>query len=208
MDDSETSTAGASWQCYRGGLQHIFPKDATTDLRPVTEPVLSWEPRCRWRIRKSIKDENSVNGDGNSICGTHGLSLYRESPPRLIGLFRICLGNLDEYVEPTADDTDYPDYRHLTHVLQWQAFAENRTARHLEEQSIDTAVIQIPTPSEEMAMDKDRIKGSAEQAKGTVKQAAGKAFGDKKLEAEGKTEKAAGKLEKAVGGLKDAVRGK
>jgi uncharacterized protein YjbJ (UPF0337 family) len=32
-----------------------------------------------------------------------------------------------------------------------------------------------------MAMDKDRIKGSAEQAKGAVKETAGKVFGDKKL---------------------------
>jgi uncharacterized protein YjbJ (UPF0337 family) len=57
-------------------------------------------------------------------------------------------------------------------------------------------------------MDKDRIKGSAEQTKGAVKEAAGKAFGDKKLEAEGKADKAAGKVQNAIGGLKDAVRGK
>ena len=50
--------------------------------------------------------------------------------------------------------------------------------------------------------------GSAEQAKGAVKETAGKVFGDKKLEAEGKTDKAAGKLQNAVGGIKDAVRGK
>jgi uncharacterized protein YjbJ (UPF0337 family) len=31
-------------------------------------------------------------------------------------------------------------------------------------------------------MDKDRIKGSAEQAKGALKEAAGKVLGDKKLE--------------------------
>lgn len=78
---------------------------------------------------------------------------------------------------------------------------------HLE-QSIDGAVILYLTNSGNTAMDKDRIKGSAEQAKGTVKEAAGKAFGDKKLETEGKTDKAAGKVQNAVGGLKDAVRGK
>ena len=55
-------------------------------------------------------------------------------------------------------------------------------------------------------MDKDRIKGSAEQAKGAVKVAAGKAFGDKKLETEGQADKAAGKVQNAVGGLKDALR--
>jgi uncharacterized protein YjbJ (UPF0337 family) len=57
-------------------------------------------------------------------------------------------------------------------------------------------------------MDKDRIKGSAEQAKGAVKETAGKIFGDKKLETDGKTDKAAGKVQNAIVGLKDAVRGK
>ena len=57
-------------------------------------------------------------------------------------------------------------------------------------------------------MDKNRIKGSAEQAKGAVKEAAGKVLGDKKLEAEGKTDKVAGKVQNSVGGLKDALRGK
>ena len=45
-------------------------------------------------------------------------------------------------------------------------------------------------------------------ARGAVKEAAGKAFGDKKLETEGKADKTAGKVENAIGGLKDAVRGK
>lgn len=57
-------------------------------------------------------------------------------------------------------------------------------------------------------MDKDRIKGSANQAKGAIKEAAGKAMGDKKLETEGKMDKAAGKVQNAVGGLKDTLRGK
>jgi uncharacterized protein YjbJ (UPF0337 family) len=64
------------------------------------------------------------------------------------------------------------------------------------------------TNSEDTTMDKDRIKGSAEQAKGAVKEAVGKVVGDKKLEAEGKTDKMAGKVQNALGGLKDAVRGK
>ncbi len=57
-------------------------------------------------------------------------------------------------------------------------------------------------------MDKDRIKGSAEQAKGAVKEAVGKITGDSKLESEGKTDKAAGKIQNAIGGLKDTLRGK
>jgi uncharacterized protein YjbJ (UPF0337 family) len=76
------------------------------------------------------------------------------------------------------------------------------------EQCFDDAVSSAPTNSEDTAMDKDRVKGSAEQAKGAVKEAAGKVFGDKKLETEGKTDKAAGKVQNAIGGLKDAVRGK
>ena len=57
-------------------------------------------------------------------------------------------------------------------------------------------------------MDKDRIKGSAEQAKGKVKEVAGKLTGDAKLESEGKADKDAGKIRNAVGGLKDTLRGK
>jgi uncharacterized protein YjbJ (UPF0337 family) len=48
-------------------------------------------------------------------------------------------------------------------------------------------------------MNKDRIKGSAEQAKGKVKEVAGKATGDKKLETEGKAHKVSGKIRNAVG---------
>ena len=50
-------------------------------------------------------------------------------------------------------------------------------------------------------MDKDRIKGSAQQAKGAVKEVAGKITGDAKLEAEGKSDTVAGKVQNAVGGL-------
>jgi uncharacterized protein YjbJ (UPF0337 family) len=55
-------------------------------------------------------------------------------------------------------------------------------------------------------MDKDRIKGSADQAKGAVKDAAGKVTGDAKLQAEGKADKVKGKIENAVGGAKDSMR--
>jgi uncharacterized protein YjbJ (UPF0337 family) len=57
-------------------------------------------------------------------------------------------------------------------------------------------------------MDRNRIKGSAEQAKGKVKEVAGKVTGDKKLRAEGKADKVSGKIRSAIGGLKDAVRGR
>ena len=57
-------------------------------------------------------------------------------------------------------------------------------------------------------MDKDRIKGAAEQAKGKVKEVAGKVAGDSKLEGEGKADQVAGKVQNAVGGIKDTLRGK
>ena len=56
-------------------------------------------------------------------------------------------------------------------------------------------------------MDKDRIKGSAEQAKGKVKEWAGKITGVSKTEAEGKADQVKGKIQNTVGGLKDTVRG-
>ena len=57
-------------------------------------------------------------------------------------------------------------------------------------------------------MDKQRVKGSAQQAKGKIKELAGKAVGNRKLQARGKAEKAGGKIRNAVGGMKDAMRGK
>jgi uncharacterized protein YjbJ (UPF0337 family) len=55
-------------------------------------------------------------------------------------------------------------------------------------------------------MDKDRIKGAAEQAKGKLKEAVGKVTGDSKTEAEGKADQAKGKVQNTVGGIKDKAR--
>jgi uncharacterized protein YjbJ (UPF0337 family) len=55
-------------------------------------------------------------------------------------------------------------------------------------------------------MDKDRMKGTVEQAKGKAKELFGKVTGDTKTEAEGKAEKTAGKVQNTVGGMKDKVR--
>ncbi len=55
-------------------------------------------------------------------------------------------------------------------------------------------------------MDKDRIKGAADQAKGTVKKVVGKAIGDQKMQTEGTINKLTGKVESAVGGAKDTLR--
>jgi uncharacterized protein YjbJ (UPF0337 family) len=44
-------------------------------------------------------------------------------------------------------------------------------------------------------MDKDRIKGTAQQAKGAIKETVGEVTGDAKLKSEGKSEKVAGKVQ-------------
>ena len=48
-------------------------------------------------------------------------------------------------------------------------------------------------------VDKDRVKGSAEQAKGKAKEWAGKATGDAKTEGEGKADQVKGKVQNTVG---------
>jgi uncharacterized protein YjbJ (UPF0337 family) len=55
-------------------------------------------------------------------------------------------------------------------------------------------------------MDKDRIKGAAEETKGKAKEVTGKVTGDQKLETEGKADQLAGKTQKAWGNAKDAVK--
>jgi uncharacterized protein YjbJ (UPF0337 family) len=54
-------------------------------------------------------------------------------------------------------------------------------------------------------MDKDRVKGAANQAKGKIKEVAGKATGDAKLRTEGVADQVKGKVQSAVGGAKDAL---
>ena len=69
-------------------------------------------------------------------------------------------------------------------------------------------ILVLPSLKGAISMDKDRIKGSAQQAKGAVKEVAGKISGDAKVESEGKADKVAGKVQNAIGGLKDTLRGK
>ena len=56
-------------------------------------------------------------------------------------------------------------------------------------------------------MDKDRVKGAANQAKGAVKEKVGQVTGDSKTEAEGKADQVKGKVQNTIGGIKDTVRG-
>ena len=54
-------------------------------------------------------------------------------------------------------------------------------------------------------VDKDRVRGSAEQAKGNVKEVIGKVTGDRKLASEGKAGQLKGKVQNAAGGLNEAA---
>jgi uncharacterized protein YjbJ (UPF0337 family) len=76
-----------------------------------------------------------------------------------------------------------------------------------EEELFGMRTVVFGAGQQEKIMDKDRIKGAAEQAKGKVKETAGKLTGDTKTEAEGKAEKTAGKVQSTVGGLKDKAKG-
>lgn len=55
-------------------------------------------------------------------------------------------------------------------------------------------------------MDKDRIKGAAEDMKGRVKRQVGEWTGDDKAQAEGTADQIKGKAQNAMGKVKDAVR--
>ena len=55
-------------------------------------------------------------------------------------------------------------------------------------------------------MDKDEIKGKAEQIKGAAKEKIGQVTGDEELEAEGTVDRATGKVREKVGEAKDKVK--
>jgi uncharacterized protein YjbJ (UPF0337 family) len=55
-------------------------------------------------------------------------------------------------------------------------------------------------------MDKERIKGTAEDIAGHIERKVGEVTGNEKLEAEGLAKQAEGKARKVVGKMKDGVR--
>ncbi|MEP6738799.1 MAG: CsbD family protein [Caldimonas sp.] len=55
-------------------------------------------------------------------------------------------------------------------------------------------------------MNKDQVKGRAEEAKGSVKEATGKVVGNKDLQAEGMIDKAAGKAQAGYGDAKEKLK--
>jgi len=58
----------------------------------------------------------------------------------------------------------------------------------------------------EPIMDREHVKGAADNAKGAIKDTAGKLMSDKELQTEGKLDKAKGAAHNAVGDVKDAFR--
>ena len=79
-------------------------------------------------------------------------------------------------------------------AVEPEDFARNQTSELLSAPAVGYVA------TKENQMDKDRIKGSAEQAKGKLKEVAGKALEDSKLEAEGKGDQVKGKVKNAIGG--------
>ncbi|TGD98353.1 CsbD family protein [Methylobacterium nonmethylotrophicum] len=59
-----------------------------------------------------------------------------------------------------------------------------------------------------MAVDKDRVEGSATNLGGKIKEGAGNLTGDEKLKNEGIVDQVKGKVQNAVGSVKDALKGK
>jgi uncharacterized protein YjbJ (UPF0337 family) len=59
-----------------------------------------------------------------------------------------------------------------------------------------------------MAVDKDRVEGSATNLGGKVKEGLGKLTGDSKTESEGKKDQVRGKVQNTAGGIKDALKGR
>jgi uncharacterized protein YjbJ (UPF0337 family) len=55
-------------------------------------------------------------------------------------------------------------------------------------------------------MDKEHVKGAADQTIGKIKEVAGRVVGDRELEADGKVDQAKGAAHKVAGDVKDAGR--
>ncbi|MDR7039796.1 MULTISPECIES: CsbD family protein [Methylobacterium] len=59
-----------------------------------------------------------------------------------------------------------------------------------------------------MAVDQDRVEGSATNLGGKVKEGAGRLTGDEKLKNEGIADQVKGKVQNIVGSVKDTLKGK
>ena len=57
-----------------------------------------------------------------------------------------------------------------------------------------------------MSINKDQVKGRAEEAQGKVKEVVGKAVGNKELEAKGSVQKHVGAFQAKAGDLKEDIK--
>src|ERR1700723_829437 len=69
------------------------------------------------------------------------------------------------------------------------------------------ARMEIAYPPVEDEMNKDKVKGTVDDAAGRAKRQVGEWTGDTRTQAEGAAQQVKGKIEKAVGNVKDAARG-
>jgi uncharacterized protein YjbJ (UPF0337 family) len=145
-------------------------------------PPSTSSPRFRWRLGDLERNSNRTDGVMGrrtpNACGEEGADDSQKIS------FGVRLSRFRSY--PTA--------RHRHTFTVWDLMSARHWTGHRTKRMKDNS------------MDKDRIKGTVEQAKGEVKEAVGKVAGDAKLEVEGRNQKAAGKVQNAVGGVKDAVR--
>lgn len=61
-------------------------------------------------------------------------------------------------------------------------------------------------PYQEIAMNKDQVKGRIDEAKGKVKEVAGKVAGNKELELKGKIQNTGGKIQAGFGDMKKDLK--
>jgi uncharacterized protein YjbJ (UPF0337 family) len=149
---------------------------------------------------------------GSRVGGHAGAPDGRTAPPPTRLDAEQCQKSADECrrLARTAKD---PSHRIMLEQMaaSWERMANSfRTGKNPPNHSIGALCSPARSPShtQENTMDKDRIKGAAEQAKGKVKEVAGRVAGDSKLESEGKADQVAGKVQNAIGGIKDTLRGK
>jgi uncharacterized protein YjbJ (UPF0337 family) len=67
-------------------------------------------------------------------------------------------------------------------------------------------VVTAQCPIRGITMNKEQVKGRAEEAKGKIKEVAGHVVGNKDLEFEGNVEKNTGKLKAGLGDLKEDIK--
>ena len=124
--------------------------------------------------------------------------------PLRVRLARVCVVCVvcvcdSSYIQFTPRPTDRSRVRRHSGVIDSSSADQKRRS--------DRVKATFPlTSCKGITMNKDQVKGRAEQVKGSVKEATGKIVGNKSLEAEGKIDKATGKVKATYGDLKEDVK--